>query len=113
MKLYILSELHLELSTFEPFDADADVVVQAGDIGKRANGILWVRSAFPDKEIVVYVAGNHEFYGAQHLDILAEMRMAAQKNGVHLLNDGEVVIDSPARQVMHYEVIMNGNGGAV
>ncbi|OGT14674.1 MAG: hypothetical protein A3J49_15690 [Gallionellales bacterium RIFCSPHIGHO2_02_FULL_57_16] len=97
MKLYILSDLHLEFSTFEPFETDADVVVLAGDIGKRANGILWARSAFPDKEII-YVPGNHEFYGAQRLEVLAEMRIAAQENGVHLLDDGEVVIDSPSKQ---------------
>lgn len=41
MKLYILSDLHLEFSTFESFETDADLVVLAGDIGKRANGILW------------------------------------------------------------------------
>lgn len=97
MKLYILSDLHLEFSTFEPFEIDADVVVLAGDIGKRASGIFWARSAFPDKEIV-YVPGNHEFYGAQRLEVLADMRMAAQENGVHLLDNDTVVIDSRSKQ---------------
>lgn len=97
MKLYILSDLHLEFSTFEPFETDADVIVLAGDIGKRANGISWARSAFPEKEII-YVPGNHEFYGSQCFEVLAEMRAAAQENGVHLLDDGEVVIDSPSKQ---------------
>lgn len=39
MKLYVLSDLHLEFSTFEPFKTDADVVVLAGDICKGINGI--------------------------------------------------------------------------
>jgi predicted phosphodiesterase len=60
MKLYILSDIHLEFSTFEPFTTDADVVVLAGDIGKKSNGIIWAREKFPDKEII-YVPGNHEF----------------------------------------------------
>ncbi len=34
MKLYILSDLHLEFSTFEPFETDADVVVLAGCVHK-------------------------------------------------------------------------------
>lgn len=91
MKLYVLSDLHLEFSTFEPFKTDADVVVLAGDIGKGTSGIEWARNAFPDKEIV-YVPGNHEFYGTQRPETLAGMRIAAQKNGVHLLDKDELVI---------------------
>ena len=97
MKLYILSDLHLEFSDFWPFENDAEVVVLAGDIDKRANGIFWARSAFPDREII-YVPGNHEFYGAQRLEVLEEMRAAALENGVHLLDDRVVVIDSPRKQ---------------
>lgn len=93
MKLYVLSDLHLEFSTFEPFKTDADVVVLAGDIGKGTSGIGWARSAFPDKEIV-YVPGNHEFYGTQRLETLAAMRIAAQESSVHLLDEDEVVIHS-------------------
>jgi len=92
MKLYILSDLHLEFSTFEPFKTDADVVVLAGDIAKKSNGIIWAREAFPNKEII-YVPGNHEFYGTQRLDTLALMRIAADQCGVHLLDDEDVVIN--------------------
>lgn len=91
MKLHILSDLHLEFSTFEPFKTDADVVVLAGDIGKKSNGIIWAREAFPDKEII-YVPGNHEFYGVQRLDTLSQMRLAAQHCNVHLLDNDEVII---------------------
>ena len=97
MKLYILSDLHLEFSTFEPFQTDADVVVLAGDIGKRADGVFWARSAFPDKEII-YVPGNHEFYGAQRIEVLGEMRNAAQECGINLLDDAEVVLNAGGKQ---------------
>lgn len=92
MKLYILSDIHLEFSMFEPFTTDADVVVLAGDIGKKSNGIIWAREKFPDKEII-YVPGNHEFYGAQREDTLVLMRIAAEQCKVHLLDNDEVVIN--------------------
>lgn len=92
MKLHILSDLHLEFSTFEPFATDADVVVLAGDIGKKSNGLIWAREKFPGKEII-YVPGNHEFYGAQRQDTLALMRIAADQCKVHLLDNNEVVIN--------------------
>jgi predicted phosphodiesterase len=93
MKFHVLSDLHLEFATFDPFQTDADVVVLAGDIGKGVNGIYWARAAFPDKEIV-YVPGNHEFYGLQRGETLAAMRLAAQENDIHLLDNDSVVIGS-------------------
>jgi hypothetical protein len=97
MKLHILSDLHLEFAPFEPFSTDADVVVLAGDIGKKTDGIYWARSAFPEKE-VVYVPGNHEYYGTQRLETLAAMRNAALECGIHFLDDNDVVIKPAAAQ---------------
>lgn len=92
MKLQILSDLHLELSKFEPFATDADVIVLAGDIALEDNGIIWARAVFPNKEII-YVPGNHEFYGTKRLETLELMRRAAHECEVHLLDDAEIVID--------------------
>jgi predicted phosphodiesterase len=92
MNLHILSDLHLEYSTFEPPATDADVIVLAGDIGKKASGIIWAREAFPCMEIV-YVPGNHEFYGTQRLETLEHMRITARNCSVHLLDNDEIVID--------------------
>ena len=89
-KLHILSDLHLEFATFEPPATDADIIILAGDIGKVANGIHWARRTFPDKEIV-YVIGNHEFYGTQRTETLAMLHIAAKATGVHLLDDAEWV----------------------
>ncbi len=86
MKLHVLSDLHLECSNFEPPLTDADVIVLAGDVWKAELGIHWARSAFPGKEIV-YVAGNHEFYGVRRLEAAALMKIAAREFGVHLLDD--------------------------
>jgi predicted phosphodiesterase len=91
MKMHILSDLHLEFSDFRPPETDADVVVLAGDIGKGDHGMGWARASFPDQEIL-YVAGNHEFYGRERLETLAKLRIAARECGVHFLDDETVEI---------------------
>lgn len=91
MKLHILSDLHNEFLPFRPSGLDMDVVVLAGDIHKHANGVAWARGAWPDKEII-YVPGNHEFYGAQRLEIAAKLRIAAKECDVHLLDNSAVEI---------------------
>ena len=92
MKLLVLSDLHVEFAPFEP-DVEAteaaDVVVLAGDIHKGVQGMAWARKTFPDKEII-YVAGNHEFYG-QHWDLLVvELRIAALMTGIHFLENSSI-----------------------
>lgn len=92
MKILVLSDLHLEFSNLLVSKTDADVVVLPGDVWKGDAGIYWARAAWPDKEIV-YVAGNHEFYGKNRLDVLARLRIAAKETGVHFLDNEEVVIN--------------------
>lgn len=94
MQIHILSDLHLEYSSYQPHGATAaaDVIVLAGDIAQKENGIPWARSTWPDQEIV-FVAGNHEFYGTDMQETRARMRVTAQKFGVHFLDCDEVVID--------------------
>ena len=70
----------------------ADVVVLAGDIHSGVDGIHWGREHFPESEII-YVPGNHEFYGFEMQDMLARMRRAAKESGVHLLDAGSVEVD--------------------
>ena len=95
MKLLVLSDLHVEFAAFQP-DLEAtkaaDVVVLAGDIYKGEHGMHWARRTFPDKKIV-YVAGNHEFYG-QHWDmLLRHFRMLAGVYDIHFLENDSVTID--------------------
>lgn len=97
MKLYVVSDLHLE---FAAFDAaaherawrDADVIVLAGDIGKGSDGIKWGRQVFGSKPIV-YVLGNHEYYGHDWVQLLTEAREVARDHDVHFLENRAVVID--------------------
>ena len=91
MRILILSDLHLEFQRFDPPKVDADVVVLAGDIHTGVRGTMWAAEEFADKR-VIYVAGNHEFYGSD-LSELAAMRMAAERRGIHFLENDSVVID--------------------
>ena len=91
-KLHILFDLHLEFSTFQPPATDADIIILAGDIGKGTKGIYWARETFPDKPIL-YVPGNHEFYGSQRQETLSLLHIAGAGNRVHILDDTEVTID--------------------
>ncbi len=90
MKLLVLSDLHTEFSDFEPPDTDADVVVLAGDIGVGAGGIDWAARQFPDAP-VVYVPGNHEFYGHDVRD--TDLLTAAETANIHVLSDDALEID--------------------
>ena len=92
MKLHVLSDLHLEFSNLMLPKSDADVIVLAGDIGKDVSGIYWARATFPNMPIV-YVAGNHEFYCGNRLEVLARLRIAARETNVHFLDNEEVVIN--------------------
>lgn len=91
MKLHILSDLHLEFATFEPPTTDADLIVLAGDIGSGDKGVQWARKAFPEKPIV-YVPGNHEFYGSQRIETLSSLHATGKQNNVNILDSTEFVL---------------------
>lgn len=87
MKLRLLSDVHLEFGNLRTAQGDEDIVILAGDIGVGCEGFPWARRTFPDK-IILYVAGNHEFYGGRVLsDHYDAMRASAKKHGVHFLQD--------------------------
>ena len=107
MKIQIVSDIHLEHHSFAQTSSpirgdsseyqlavtDADVVVLAGDIGVGDKGIMWAgRQAEALGKEVIYISGNHEFYGHEYISALITMRMMAQAHGVHFLENNEVVI---------------------
>jgi Icc-related predicted phosphoesterase len=91
MKLHLLSDLHFE------FDRDwlapsveADVLVLAGDIEPGTAGLArFAEHAGP----IIYVPGNHEYYGGQLDAVNVELRDAANSSGIHLLDNDELVLD--------------------
>lgn len=95
MKIALFSDLHREsgLSLWSPPDSveAADLVILAGDISEHTRGLTWASNAFPMMP-VVYVCGNHEYYGA-HLGLLDEMRRTARLLGVHFLERDTLILE--------------------
>lgn len=89
MRIHILSDLHNELSPFTPAPVAADVVVLAGDIDVGARGVAWARRVFDCP--VLYVPGNHEYYGGGLQEVLRQLREAADEQ-VRVLDFDEVVL---------------------
>lgn len=84
MKIQILSDLHLSVAPMEVPRTDADVVVLAGDIARPQQAIQWALG-FPQP--VVYVPGNHEYYGGAFSAVAAELRALARGTRVHVLEE--------------------------
>jgi hypothetical protein len=86
------SDLHRESGpfTFPPAPTGAAVAVFAGDVCSGDGGAAAVR-AMSDLP-TVYVAGNHEFWGGDYYERLAELEARAKEHGVHFLERRAVVI---------------------
>ncbi len=97
MKLWVLSDLHVELAEFEPPAVDADVLVLAGDIDRADLVMEWIRAFFDIP--AVFVSGNHEIYGFDHGEACALMRRRARELGVHYLDNNSVVIEAGGERV--------------
>jgi len=91
MKIRVLSDLHLEFAGWTPPPLETDVVVLAGDIDVGVGGLEWAREQFPATP-VIYVAGNHEFYGGRLEEVLAALREAACHLGITVLEGDELVL---------------------
>lgn len=89
MKLNILSDLHLGLGAMESPVNDADVVVLAGDISRPRESVAW---ALKFDKPVLYVPGNHEFYGGSIDGVLEELQRLCEGTQVHVLDDRELVM---------------------
>lgn len=89
MRIHLLSDLHNEFDLFEPEVHDADVVILAGDIDLKTRGVEWAKKAFTCP--VLFVPGNHEFYGG-HLTRTLEKMRAASNDQVRVLDRDAAVI---------------------
>lgn len=90
MRLNIVSDLHLSLAPLARPGTDADLVVLAGDAGRPAVAMEWAQGI---RRPVLFVAGNHEFYGGSIAATRAELKRLAEGSNVTILDDEAVVID--------------------
>jgi predicted phosphodiesterase len=89
VKIHVLSDLHTEFVDFQFPDASADLVVLAGDIGVRKSGFQFAKKLpLPS----VYVAGNHEYYGAALPRLTEKLQAEASGTNVAFLENEERVI---------------------
>jgi 3',5'-cyclic AMP phosphodiesterase CpdA len=97
MRLWILSDLHLELTRGWdlPFPDERpafDVLVVAGDLTTRMErGVAWLRDRVTDRP-VIYVSGNHEAYGRDIDRTIEKARAAADGSNIHVLENEAVAI---------------------
>ncbi len=89
MKLNILSDLHLSQGELPLPENDADLVILAGDLGRPARAMAWA-SRIPKP--VLYVAGNHEFYGGSIEGGVAELKQLCAGTRIRVLDCEAVVI---------------------
>jgi hypothetical protein len=89
MKLHILSDLHLGQGALAPPPTDADIVILAGDIARPHQAITW---ALGFDKPVLFVAGNHEFYGGSIPGVRAELKRLSADTNVSVLDDDVAVI---------------------
>jgi len=81
MKIQLLSDLHNEFLRSGRIDlnhkwsglipeVETDIIVLAGDIDTGINGVEWaVKESERLAKNIVYVLGNHEFYGHEYSDL--------------------------------------------
>jgi predicted phosphohydrolase len=89
MKLNILSDLHLGFGAMDRPVNDADVVVLAGDIARPREAVAW---ALRFDKPVLYVPGNHEFYGSSIDGALDELQRLCTGTQVQVLDQRETVL---------------------
>jgi len=83
MRIRVFSDLHIEFHAFEPSGEEADLVILAGDVHTKTRGVTWANESFDCP--VLYVPGNHEYYGGHIEGTLKKMRSVAAPH-VHVLD---------------------------
>lgn len=72
-------------------DVHADVLILAGDIWLRDNGVHWAKHGFPPQR-TIYVPGNHEFYRNEIYDTISALRRACAEVGMNFGHRSEFLI---------------------
>ena len=90
MNIQIISDVHLEFGNFELPDKNCDLLIAAGDIGVGVEGLEWLQTL---NVPVVYVAGNHEYWGYEINNLSEKLQELSKGSNVHYLEKNSVIID--------------------
>ena len=96
MKIYYASDIHSEYFNYidiPQLDVKPSVIALAGDIGVAEQSMEYIdaiATAFPSSDIV-WVAGNHEFYGVNIEGQLQDFRaFSAKRPRIHFLENNAI-----------------------
>ncbi|MFL1875037.1 metallophosphoesterase [Hansschlegelia beijingensis] len=93
MKIWALSDIHASRDEAElDVPTDTDIVVVAGDVADGLEASLdYLQRTFAGRVPVIWVAGNHEFFGEELPEARATARDAAgSASGLFFLDDAEL-----------------------
>lgn len=86
MKIQIVSDIHLGLAPCILPNVGADLLILAGDIHRPVEALRWARELpIP----IIYVPGNHEYYGSSLPATHRLLREVVQDSNVTLLDCAE------------------------
>ncbi len=90
MQLHILSDIHLEFAPFEPPKTEVEMIILAGDIHPGIKGVVWAMDKFRDSQ-VIYILGNHEYYGQAYPKHISKLKEITQGSNVHILENDSFI----------------------
>lgn len=88
MRINYFSDVHLEFGEQSLPETDADIVIAAGDIGVSNQGVAWLKTI---NKPVIYVAGNHEFYGGEYGQVLSMLRQECAGSNIQFLEKDQFI----------------------
>lgn len=101
MRAWVFSDIHVDSAAYElpPTPLDVDCIIVAGDVADGHHlSANWLRErVVPLGLPVVYVAGNHDFYGT---DLAADYAGIYGEVGIELLHPGRPTIEIAGTRVV-------------
>lgn len=91
MKIWILSDLHMEFGSIDLPEVEADVVILAGDTNLGLAGVKWAKETFAMP--VLMVLGNHEYYEHAYPRLIQTLKRECRGSQVTILENNAVTLD--------------------
>jgi predicted phosphodiesterase len=93
MRIRVLSDLHVDFGNVALPSVESDVTVLAGDIHPGKLALEWIRKNFPAEQPIIYVLGNHEFYGSAIPKLIDDFRRMSTDSNINILENDCLNID--------------------
>jgi len=91
MKIWLLSDLHLEFGGIDLPKVEADVVILAGDTNLGLAGVKWAKATFDLP--VLMVLGNHEYYEHTYPRLIQTLKKECRGSQITILENDAVTLD--------------------